>query len=98
MGVVQGWYQRLAPRLREQIAYAYQRAPAVRRKMDAAGMGPAGPGANGGRPGADPYHPERRSWPNCSGKSPPSGASWPWRWGAAHIFVSPGPIYDPGGE
>ncbi len=97
MGVVQSWYEGLAPRLREHIAYAYERAPAVRRKMDAAGV-----------------HPEqvqsvadleripitrKDELASLQREEPPFGGFLGVApGGLRHVFVSPGPIYDPAGE
>jgi phenylacetate-CoA ligase len=97
MGVVQAWYQRLAPRLREHLAYAYAHAPAVRRTLDGAGVRPEQVHSV-----ADleriPLTPKEHLV-RLQREEPPFGgflAVAPGR--LRHIFVSPGPIYDPGGD
>jgi phenylacetate-CoA ligase len=97
MGVIQGWYERLLPRLREQILYAYQRAPAVRRKMDAAGMAPHQVETVADLQRIPITHKEELA--QLQREDPPFGGFLAVDAGElTHIFVSPGPIYDPGGS
>jgi phenylacetate-CoA ligase len=97
MAVVQGWYQRLAPRLREHIAYAYERAPAVRRKMDEAGVRPEQVRSVADLEAIPLTRKEELA--QLQRQEPPFGgflAVAPGELG--HVFVSPGPIYDPAGS
>mgnify|MGYP000138543773 FL=1 len=94
MGVVPSWHERLAPRLREHIAYAYERAPAVRRKMDAAGLRPEQVQSVADLERIPVTSKEELT--RLQREEPPFGgflAVAPTELG--HVFVSPGPIYDP---
>ncbi len=97
MGVVDGWYEALAPKIREQIAYAYEHAPAVRRKMDAAGIRPGQVRSVADLEGIPVTSKEELA--QLQRADPPFGGFLAVNPGELkHIFISPGPIYDPGGQ
>src|SRR5579875_1750966 len=96
MSVVAAWYQRIVPRLQEQIQYAYERCPAVRERLDGVGFSPADLHAV-----ADlervPVLP-KEELVRRQRQEPPFGGFLAIPLAELkHVFVSPGPLYDPAG-
>src|SRR5579875_335881 len=96
MSVVAAWYQRIVPRLQEQIQYAYERGPAVRERLDGVGFSPADLHAV-----ADlervPVLP-KEELVRRQRQEPPFGGFLAIPLAELkHVFVSPGPLYDPAG-
>lgn len=90
-----GWEERVDERLRALVAFAYDAAPAVRAKLDGAGVAPVEL-----RGVADLERlpvTTKDELVRLQAEDPPFGGFCTRPLGElAHIFVSPGPIYEPG--
>jgi phenylacetate-CoA ligase len=93
-GSIEAFYASFDSRVREIVAYGYERSPALRRRMESAGLQPADIQTTADLTKLPPLRKEelpaiQRSGPNLGGMLTVPLA------GLRRVFESPGPIYDP---